>query len=44
MSGGPRVFVRPLAGDGLVAQEGELSLVCAAPDAATAALDRKSVV
>ncbi|MGW2307549.1 hypothetical protein [Actinomadura luteofluorescens] len=38
MSGGPRVFVRPLAGDGLVAQEGELSLVCAAPDAATAAL------
>ncbi|MGI5329294.1 FHA domain-containing protein [Actinomadura nitritigenes] len=38
MSGGSRAFARPLPGDGLVAQEGELSLVCAAPDAVTAPL------
>ncbi|MEU6752155.1 hypothetical protein ABZ914_38560, partial [Spirillospora sp. NPDC046719] len=36
MTGGARAFARPLPGDGLVAQEGELSLVCAAPDAVTA--------
>ncbi|WP_433154680.1 FHA domain-containing protein [Actinomadura nitritigenes] len=38
MTGGARAFARPLPGDGLVAQEGELSLVCAAPDAVTAPL------
>ncbi|MBO2457132.1 hypothetical protein J4709_06055, partial [Actinomadura sp. LCR2-06] len=38
MSGGSRAFARPLPGDGLVAQEGELSLVCAAPDAVAAPL------
>ncbi|MWA00507.1 FHA domain-containing protein [Actinomadura sp. LD22] len=38
MSGRSRAFARPLPGDGLVAQEGELSLVCAAPDAVAAPL------
>lgn len=32
----PASVVRPLPGDGLVAREGELSLVCAAPGAASA--------
>ncbi|MUN37652.1 FHA domain-containing protein [Actinomadura sp. NEAU-AAG5] len=38
MRGGVHGFARPLPGDGLVAQEGSLSLVCAAPDAVTAPL------
>ncbi|WP_308198516.1 FHA domain-containing protein [Actinomadura terrae] len=38
MRGGVHGFARPLPGDGLVAQEGALSLVCAAPDAVTAPL------